>query len=453
MLSSNFLNPFNNKSVAQNIFSDKDIENAHNFFADTASSSSWLAAKKFFEKYIVTGQMNNFSFFDTPENIIKLSEYISGIIKKLHPAAHTEEVIDTLRNAGIITEPIKEKKQKVEKVFQEVKTEYFQLSGIQQAEISQDQLKIIEANLLDEEIAKANIFKNQEELERLYKKTSFLESINNTGSLEYYTKFAERGLLKNGEEEAKQDFESLQKTKELFTQKQHPEKDQQRKLEQAKKIATLTERALVFLIDQVKCFGDEVKMNLASEFDDIKRGVDSTLEIVKHDESSDFLGLGIDVTFRGLESEEFRQKFFGLLSSIQQGYKTKIKYGMDYQGNLLSEFIVPKILICFQLEDVKELVLILQNSENIELFETFYKNPQKLKIMKQIIHQCRILSEFAENSQNSVFRRYDAMINSLTELSWKYPEIKNLLEDNTTDPVSNRLNELLVDFSKLEKPL
>ena len=38
------------------------------------------------------------------------------------------------------------------------------------------------------------------------------------------------------------------------------------------------------------------------------------------------MGLGIDVTYRGLLSESYTDKFHALLGSIKNGYKTKIKY-------------------------------------------------------------------------------------------------------------------------------
>lgn len=447
-------NKINNKAemYETNGLEKNTREKAESYFAQTASSTSFTAAGKFLKNYILQDRVSDLIFINTPENISIISQKVESVIKKLHPAADVNETVQELIKSGIVTEPIKEIKIK-EPEIQMLETKYVSLDGTKKVEIDEDQIKIIEANLLDEEIKKANIFNNFEEIDSLISNTNILEKESNIKNIEYYKQFADAGLIEGGMNEVEYDFEAVQKLKKLFTEKKNPNEVQQKKLEQVKKIATLTERGFMYGVSELKWFGESVKMNMSSEFDDYKRGVDSNLEIIKQKEDSDILGLGIDVTFRGLESEEFKYKFFNLLSSIRDGYKTKIKYGSDHTGKLLKEFIVPKVLVYFNIEDVKEIISMLKNIENKDIQEDFKKSPLRVHAMRQLFYQCKKLSEFAHDHQNSVFRKYTAMVNSLTELSWLNTDIKEMINYEESDIVIKKLNELIVEFSKIEKPL
>lgn len=427
-------------------------EKAIKYFENVATSGSFTAANKFLNKYILTEEISKDDLVHTPENIKKLKDFIEPMVKRLHPKASTDEVVEELIHSGIITEPVKVKKEKQE-VVEVVENNFVKLSGLNKVELEEEQMKILEANLLDEALKKENVFKNPQELDLLLERTKFIDRENNLKDFEYYNQFAAAGLIEGGQGEVIEDFQKVQDLKQLFINQKNENESQQKKLEQAKKIATLTERGFAYGVSELNWYGKNVKINISSEFDDYKRGVDGFMEIIKPKQESDFIGLGIDVTFRGLESEEFEYKFFKLLISIRDGYKTKIKYGKDYAGNLLKEFAAPEVIVFFDIQDVKDIVFMLQNIDNEEIQEKLKDSPQKVRAMKQIFYQCKILADFAQDCENSIFRKYTETMNALKELSWSNEEIKEMIQVDENDPVIKKINELITEFSKLEKPL
>jgi len=416
------------------------------YFEQPNGSKEFVAAKNFMEKYIDTGKVT-LDLVDTPENMQKLLEEVTRLGNRLLPGNDPVGVVVELKKAGVIAKP---EKIKQEKPVEFIQTEYVTLEKPKEVNIDEEQLRLLEANLLLEELKKANIFKNDEDLDSLYQKC--IET--DTASLEheqYYFDFVDAGLIKGGQDEVRNDLNALVGRKQDFEQKkQERTKEDQQKLERAKKIASITERGLADGVTKYKWYGENVTITPASEFDDIKRGVDDILEIRKEDEESSFIGLGIDVTYRGLESEEFKQKFFKLLESIYEGYKTKVKYGRNYRGEPLKEFAIPRMVLSLTVNDVKDMADILRHGNEEAYKEKLQNSVQKYNVMRQIVQSSKILSGFAEESQNNIFRKYNAVISSFKELSWENPEIKKILESEQDDQVSKKLSALVVEF-KLQK--
>ncbi|MCB9809278.1 hypothetical protein H6776_02660 [Candidatus Nomurabacteria bacterium] len=432
--------------TSQNREPIKINQEALRYFSGTADSIDYLAAKKIFEKNIVTGKFDA-ELINTPETIEALKIFIQG--QKNHPRSTVEGILGELKASGMLAQPVKEKKNKV--IEEDLYSGRVSLELVE-AQLDESAQELLAANLLLREIEKANIFRNKAALYELYERTAYLENNQDTHEFPYYAEFAKSGFLRNGEEEAQKDFTELQEVKKLFAQHgSHITTHDREKIEDTKKIATLTERGLAFGVSQVGWYGEQVKMIPTSEFDDVKRGVDGVLEIIKEDTESDFIGLGIDVTFRGLQSEEFKSKFFRMLDSLTHGHQTRIKYGTDHTGAPMKEFAVPKILIHFDIGDVKDIVHMLQQADSPTLQKDFVNSPQKFMVMKQIVHQCLMLSGFAEEVKNPIFRRYNAIISSLKELSWKSPLISDMLESIEYDEVSDRLNQLISEFKNMNR--
>lgn len=411
------------------------------YFDQPSSSKEFSAAKRFLENYVDKGV---FTTELSESNIDLIREEIVKLGKRLFPGAEPEGVLVELRNAGAIAPSVTEKI-KTEKPIDFIKTDYVTLEKPKQVEMTEEQLQVLEANLLLEEVKKANIFKNDEELDALYRKS--IES--DTSSLEheeYYYEFVSAGLIKGGEQEVHEDLAYLAYLKEKFEQNTQEKTQDQERVERAKKLATITERGLAEGVTKHKWYGENVIISPASEFDDVRHGVDDILEIKNEDEESSFMGLGIDVTFRGLESEQFKQKFFKLLQSIRDGYKTKVKYGRNYKGQPLREFAIPKMVLYFNIGDVKDMADIIKFADDESKKDVFQNSAQKFNVIRQIINSCKKLSMFAEESQNSIFRKYNAVLSSFKELSWENPEIQEMLELDQDDEISKKLDELIVEF-------
>ena len=423
-----------------------------------ASSKEQLVAGKFVENFINKGKVADLVLLDTGENIEKIKEAISKYKGRLMSGDFSvDEVVAELKKSGIIKpSPILEKKKEEVKEVEIYKTEQIKVKGLTQVEIDENQIKILEANLLSDEVDKAKIFRNDEELVSIHEKALTLEKKRPLETLEYYHEFAKAGLIKSSgskspEDVVKEDMRLLEERKQDFKSKEPLDLKEKKKLMKAKQIATITECVLAYGVSESSWYGEKISIEPASEFDDIKRGVDEVMEIVKDGDESSFIGLGIDVTYRGLKSEQFKKKLFMLLQSIRDGHKTKVKYFKNHKGEMVKEFAVPKIILYFDLHDVKELVEVTKNIDDPKVKEGFKNSPQKYNVMNQIINSCNKLSAFAEESKNDIFRGYIDIVNSIKELSWENEEIKNMINVRHDDEISKHIDILIKEFKDIKK--
>ncbi|MFT7328360.1 MAG: hypothetical protein ACI870_000552 [Crocinitomicaceae bacterium] len=415
------------------------------YFTKSSDTMEHSDAKKFFNDHIETQELD-FVLFNNKETLQKLEEFI----KTTRYKRKFENIIKGIQSSELLQEPPKEEKIKEVTVPEHipVRTEESTLT-ISKAEKTNLAKEKIEANVNFSELREANIAGNRKRVEAVYEEVASHE----TESLEYYLQFAK--ITKGGIEQVNSDFNNLVERKEFLEIKKDDlnEKDKNR-IEHAKKMATITEKGIDYAISNLDWYGSKVNMKQTSEFSDVKRSVDNLLEITKEDAGKDFVGIATDVTFRRIEEKEFDGKFFKLLENIKDGYKTKVKYEKDSEGNLMQEFAVPKVLLHFEYSDIGMFMDILEKSktETIEnLKKEYEQSPQKIKYLQQIIHQCKILSEFAKRHKNNIFRRYDAIINSITELSWENEDIKIALETSSENKVSQKLTELIVTFDGIMK--
>lgn len=413
------------------------------YFQGTMDSREKLAANKFFEKYIETNQID-IDYTETPENMDIFRHFLnSDRVTRKDP----EAIIAIFKEAGLITQPIIEKVNKektIEHIHIRTEDTTLNIIEVEDTKLDRDQ---IQENLNFSELREVNIAGNKQRVEKLFDKINNQE----TERLDYYMQFAE--ITKGGTETIEADFNSLIERKRYLKELEGGLDAQAReRIEHAKKIATITEKGIDYAISNLDWYGSRVNMKQTSEFSDVKRSVDNLLEIKKDDEEKDFVGIATDVTFRRIEDEEFTGKYFKLLDNIKDGYKTKVKYEKDSDGNIMKEFAVPKVLLHFEYKDLGMFTDILEKStsESTEVLKEQYKDsPQKIKYLQQIVHQCKILSSFAKKHENSIFRRYDAIINSITELSWENPDIKLALETSQDNQVSQKLIQLTQEFEKI----
>lgn len=430
-------------------FNFKGFESSKNNLNETVvSSKEYIIAKKF------TDLLNNGKFADvsfTIDNIAVIKNTILSAKARLAPGDFSvDEVVNELIKSGVIKQAVAPKK-----IIEVYKTDSEILKGVTMAEVTEEQLRIIEANLLHEEVHKKGIFKNSEELDEIHDKSSNLVENKEVETRAYYNGFVEAGLIKpegkySPKEVSDRDFESIGEKVEVFKENAPKDPALYKKYVEAKKIATIVERSLAYCCTKGGWYGERVRIVLTCLFDDIYRGVDEVFLIEKDNDKHDTLGLGVDATFRGLKSELFKKKLFNILQSIRDGHKTKIKYFKDHNGKMMKEFAIPKIILHFDIEDVKEFVDIVKVIGNEGEEERVKSSYLKAKVMNQIINSCRILADFAEESQNSIFRDYHNVINSIKELSWENEEIKDLINVGDNDEVSKQLNFLIEEFKVLE---
>lgn len=411
------------------------------YFQDTATSHDFLEAKKLIKTILdkYQGELNQ-----KTENLAQLEAFLKEQKPKLtFPSATYEGVMSELIKSGFIEEYIEEKVT-VLKEPDHIERNYL---NKEKPNLTEAELEILDTNLIFEELEKSNVFKNEEELEKVFNQAKSLEKNKIPESREYYNRFVEFGLLEGGEIELKKDLEDLEKIKEKINLDNIKNRNNT-KLEKLKKVSTVVEKGLAYAITELHWYGDSIFALNTSEFDDIKRGVDEVLEIHRKDEENSFLALGIDITYRGIESEIFKKKFFKLLDNIKNGGKTKIKYFTDAEGKIRKEFAIPKMVLSFDMRDVKEIISIVQNPNSGKTFDK-----QKIAVLSQILHSCKYLADFAKENQNNIFRKYTAIINSIEELSWENEEVLKIKEAvvQTNDPVSNKIKKLIQEYKDIKQ--
>ena len=377
-------------------------------------------------------------------------EAVKELVNKKYGSAmralqtNTDDVITELKKLGFLIEVIPEKI-KTEKVYEEVSLKQTNETEFKFVD-DPDVLKKLEENKFFQELEK-NIFKNDNELQAVYERSLALGKESMTETPENYFKFADAGLIKGGRAEVEKDLAALSKITDIFNQnKVSFDEKRINNLEKSKKIATIAERAIAFGVSELGWCGDNVSIDATSNFDDVKRGVDEVMQIKSEGKETNSLGLGIDVTYRGLLSESYKGKFVKLLNSINNGYSTQIKYFKNHAGEMMEEFSVPKIVLYVNFEEVKDLIRMINNSDNSEVMNEFKKSPQRFSVINQVIVMCEELGAFAKDCGNDVSDQYYAVVNSMRGIIENNSEIKEVLNKKENDEISTHIKYLIQEF-------
>ena len=449
MIEGNFGNIPTNTSkdeqVLPNGLEQKTIDKVSAYFSKTPSSKAFIAArtlsKKFLKNDIGLTFINSLKHTEPIKSWIEMNKPTKGPVAK----ATAEDIFKEFEKAGLLSEPVKEKKKKREP---DMHVSDAQIG--KRADISPEEQEILDQNLLIVELEKNNIFKNKEAVEEVYNETSDLNHPSQKQGLGYYKQFSDVYLIKGGYEQVKKDFEKLKQKKEVIKKdnetKYTPQEQLQR--EHYRRISVLTERAVVVGFSQAKWLGENVVMNMTSEYGDIVQKVDGILNIKRREEKDEFLGVGIDVTFNGLKGKLFQNKFVGLVDDIAKKNRTRVRYEVDSEGRPLEQFIVPRILIHFDSSHMKNLMDMLRSRNSETLQKDFEEAPEKKIVLKQIIHQCRKLGAFAKEAQNNVFRSYYEFLDALEELSWDNKELADILQSTKTEvnDFTQRIDEIIEGY-------
>ena len=384
----------------------------------------------------------NVETLDSEEAVIELVNRKYGSAMKALQVT-TDQVVSELKRMGFLVEVIPEKV-KQEKVYEEIslkQTSVTEFKIVDDPEV----LRRLEENKLFESLEK-EIFRNDKELNAVYEKALEIGKENTVESKKDYYAFADAGLIIGGRIEVRRDFDELSKIMSLFEKNnQGLDEKKSNNNEKSKKLATISERAIVFGVSKLNWCGDNVTISTTSNFDDVKRGVDEVMQIGSGD-NIESLGLGIDVTYRGLLSESYRNKFTKLLQSIYDGYSCEIKYFKNQQGVMMPEFSVPKIVLYVDFEKVKDLVRMVSNIDNPEILEQFKESPQKFSIINQVITICDLLGDFAETCHNDVSVQYHNVAAVMKEMANNNPEIKKVLDGKENDEITKHISYLIQEW-------
>jgi hypothetical protein len=250
------------------------------------------------------------------------------------PGVTPESVVAEMKRMGLLRAPVVKKEEEKNIASEpEMISNFKKLQGIIEVDDEDIKQMLIE-NKFSEELAN-NIFKNDKDLDDVYDQAIALEKNYPVEGKDYYEGFVD--LVDGGLKEIENDLQSLADRQQLFKSKIDTlPVGETKKSEKMKKIATIVECGIAHAVTNLKWYGDNVSIEPVCQFDDIKRGVDGVLQISEQAEEEEiqnaFLALGVDATYRGLLSQEYKEKFAKLLNSIAKGFKTKIKYFKNHQG-------------------------------------------------------------------------------------------------------------------------
>lgn len=434
--------------------------NVSDYFNQPAESLEHSAAIKFYKKYIETQELD-FLLFDNEDTIKKLTTVLVGDPKFKRKY---EDIINEVKKVGLLQPEPKPEKIKEEIVPEhiDVRTEEttVQLKEVENTNLSKEK---IEENIENKKGNEINLLSDKPRMKRLYEKIETHE----TESWEYYQEFVDAGLVTL--EEAEKDYTTLQKFEGLFQKKFESlsKKDQEKELH-ANRIATIVERGAEHAFSELEWYG-ATRMRKAPNYMDKLCSVDSLLEIQKEGADSDYLAIATDVTFNRLDGKFFKAKAFKLFKSLRveknpfyKGNKPNhkennpyCKYAKNEKGELMEGFIIPRTLLHFKYEDARMLAELEEKitSPDVDiasLRKELVSCPQKTNFLQQIFYGCKILSGLAQEEENSIFRRYAAIENSIKELSWKHSDIKKIIEDYQENEAGRRMEELAIEYREVQ---
>lgn len=406
------------------------------FESDVAGSKTELFTNKF-----KTWLLNNVENIDSTK--LSTEEGLKEIIansRVLRMGVTVEEVFAELQQQGFIKEQVEEVVESAKSQEEIVSFRPERLKIIEDKEV----LDKLEDNKFFEELETDSYFEPQE-LERIYKRSLETSMGTHAETLESYLEFADKGLLKGGHEKAKEDFEYVQKMTQLF-EEEEKEALVVGELGRTAKIATITEAAIAYGVSKLNWYGDKVIIHPVLKFNDIANGVDEVMQIKDGNNEGVLLGLGIDVTFRGMLHKIYKEKFDKLLRIIAQGKSTEIKYFKNSEGEMFSEFSIPKIVLHINFKEMRDLVAMMGNVDDTDVIERFKKSPQRISVVRQVVIMCKALGDFAKKHNNPIFEKYyqfESFMRSLVETD---PQLKPALENEEKSDIYVHTNYLIQSF-------
>jgi hypothetical protein len=145
--------------------------------------------------------------------------------------------------------------------------------------------------------------------------------------------------------------------------------------------------------------GDNVAVQQASEYDDIKNGVDLIAEVT-HDESKSHFALAVDITY----AIDLEDKFDRILGEIESGTLGTVKYfeseDGDFHGQLRN---VPKVVVGCDKVTMMRVAQLWTSGKQSELAQ----DPLQLQLLDQIALQLETFGSYARAiGQGAVADKY-----------------------------------------------
>lgn len=162
--------------------------------------------------------------------------------------------------------------------------------------------------------------------------------------------------------------------------------------EYIKNVSSIYEGVIADQISANAWFGDNCESVATSEYDDIKNGVD-VVTIFNQNESKQYLGLGIDVTFAS-DKKILEKKLESIKQCISAMTLPSLKYFQDPETGEHKKIFLPKVIIGSRLSSAEKLIQ-LWGGKDSKKNKKLAQHPVSSKIIMETLAQLKYFHEYA----------------------------------------------------------
>jgi hypothetical protein len=191
-------------------------------------------------------------------------------------------------------------------------------------------------------------------------------------------------------------------------------------------------------------FGDNCEAIPTSEYDDIKNGID-VVTIFNQDESRQYMGLGIDVTFAS-EKKFLEKKLESIKQCIRSRTLPSLKYFQDPETGEHKTIFLPKVIIGSRLSSAEKLIR-LWGSKDEDRNKKLSEHPVSSKIILESISQLKYFYDYAYNLSENSKDMQDK--EEYKKIAVEYGKMYNIFYDIymiKKDTIESHLNEISDDI-------
>lgn len=227
--------------------------------------------------------------------------------------------------------------------------------------------------------------------------------------------------------------------------------------EYLKNVSTIYEGIIADQISANAWFGENCESVATSEYDDIKNGVD-VVTIFTQEESKQYLGLGIDVTFAS-DKKVLEKKLTGIKQCILNRNLPSLKYFQDPDTGEHKKLFLPKVIIGSRLSSAEKLIQ-LWGGKDGEKNKKLSQHPVSSKIIMESIAQLKYFYEYALNlSENDLNQNnkeeykniaveYGKMYNAFVDV---YETKKELINSHLSEISDDIVYETICEYTGSKK--
>ena len=405
--------------------------NFKELFKGPLASKEMMVAKKFARK-VSLGKFDRDSLVndeDVEQALVDSKVLIEGV--------SVEEIIQILREKGVLETIVEEEVEKLQTVVEpevvsaKLSSEY---RLVDDKELSEQYRTNVELENKRKQIQEKrnNIFEDQRALDEL--NTQAVELLQ--ADIDYGA-YVAAGLYT--QEEVEKHQQQVADMELIFAEKSTPES------KETKKIATIFEAIMVKGINLSKCLGEDVIARPAYSVDDVFAPKVDLYALLKN------VPLGIDVSMRSIEGDAFVEKVEKILRTIKEKKVKGIKYFKNRDGQLQKDIIVPKVILSAEVSMIRELMTYFQELSGEEFSTKLKSHRLSREIVSQIVGGSRIIANFAKEEGNQEMSdRYSNIIKTINDIAEESLTVRRLMVGAGNDSVSRRIQKIVDEFKVKE---